>query len=108
MTELREKHCEPCESGTEPFGKEKINEYMDMLPPEWEVEGNEKIKKTFPFENFKRGMAFAQEVALIAEKEQHHPDICIHYKNVEIELTTHNIGGLSENDFIMASKIEEL
>ena len=53
-------------------------------------------------------MAFAQDVAMIAEKEQHHPDICIHYTNVEIELTTHNIGGLSENDFIMAAKIEEL
>jgi 4a-hydroxytetrahydrobiopterin dehydratase len=53
-------------------------------------------------------MAFVQEVAQIAEQEQHHPDMCIHYDNVEIELTTHAIGGLSENDFIMAAKINEL
>ncbi|MFO7843644.1 MAG: 4a-hydroxytetrahydrobiopterin dehydratase [Bacteroidales bacterium] len=108
MQELREKKCEPCESGTQPMNEKQIEKYMEWLPPEWEVVDNKIIKKSFPFENFKRGMAFAQDVALIAEKEQHHPDICIHYKNVEIELTTHNIGGLSENDFIMAAKIEEL
>lgn len=108
MKELREKHCVPCESDTKPFDKEQIGNYMDMLPSEWKLEDNTKIKKTFPFENFKRGMAFAQDIALIAEKEQHHPDICIHYKSVEVQLATHNIGGLSENDFIMAAKIEEL
>ncbi|HKL07259.1 MAG TPA: 4a-hydroxytetrahydrobiopterin dehydratase [Bacteroidales bacterium] len=108
MQELREKKCEPCESGTQPMNENQVAKYMELLTPEWKVIENKKIKKSFPFENFKRGMAFAQDVALIAEKEQHHPDICIHYTNVEIELTTHNIGGLSENDFIMAAKIEEL
>lgn len=108
MQELREKKCEPCESGTQAMKADQIKNYMDRIAPEWEVVDNKKIKRSFSFENFKRGMAFAQDIALIAEKEQHHPDICIHYKEVEVELTTHNIGGLSENDFIMAAKIEEL
>jgi len=108
MQELREKTCEPCESGTQAMKAEQIKAYMKRLTPEWEVIDNKKIKRSYPFENFKRGMAFAQDVAIIAEKEQHHPDICIHYKDVEIKLTTHNIGGLSENDFIMAAKIENL
>ncbi|MFP4025484.1 MAG: 4a-hydroxytetrahydrobiopterin dehydratase [Thiohalospira sp.] len=108
MQDLKEKKCEPCESGTQPMNEKQIKKHMELLAPEWEVIENKKIKKSFSFDNFKNGMAFAQEVASIAEQEQHHPDICIHYKNVEIELTTHNIGGLSENDFIMAAKIEEL
>jgi len=108
MQELKEKKCEPCESDTKPMTEKQVEKHMEMLTPEWEVVDNKKIKKSFSFGNFKRGMSFAQEVALIAEKEQHHPDICIHYTNVEIELTTHNIGGLSENDFIMAAKIEDL
>ena len=108
MQELKEKKCKPCESGTQPMSHEQVQKYMELLDTEWEVIENKKIRKVFPFENFKRGMAFAQDVALIAEREQHHPDICIHYTNVEIELITHNIGGLSENDFIMAAKIEEL
>ncbi len=108
MQELREKRCEPCEAGVNPMSEEQVKKYMNMLTSDWEVIQNRKIKRAFSFENFKRGMAFVQDVALIAEREQHHPDICIHYKNVEIELTTHNIGGLSENDFIMAAKIEEL
>ncbi|HAF30886.1 MAG TPA: 4a-hydroxytetrahydrobiopterin dehydratase [Bacteroidales bacterium] len=108
MNELREKQCVPCESGTKPFNKDQVNKYIQMLPPEWKSENEKKIKKIFPFENFRRGMAFAQEIAIIAEEEQHHPDICIHYKNVEVTLTTHNIEGLSMIDFIMASKIENL
>ena len=53
-------------------------------------------------------MAFAQKVADIAENQDHHPDMCVHYKSVDVELSTHAIGGLSENDFIMAAKIDEL
>jgi len=66
------------------------------------------VYNSYLFENFKRGMVFAQNIANLAEEEQHHPDLCIHYKNVEVELTTHAIGGLSENDFIMAAKIDNL
>jgi 4a-hydroxytetrahydrobiopterin dehydratase len=108
MIELKEKHCVPCEGGTKPFDGEEIKRFKKLLAPGWRVVEDKKMQKEFPFENFKRGMAFAQDIAAIAESENHHPDICIHYTNVELELSTHAIGGLSENDFIMAAKIDEL
>ncbi len=105
---LKEKKCEPCSGKENPLQRDRVNNLAGQLKNEWEVVDNKKIKSRFPFENFKRGMAFAQNIAIIAEQEQHHPDLCIHYNNVEVELTTHAIGGLSENDFIMAAKIEEI
>lgn len=108
MLELKEKKCVPCDEGTSPLKEEEIKGYMQLLPAGWELSGNEKIRKNFPFENFKRGMAFAQEIALLAEQENHHPDLCIRYTGVEVELSTHVIGGLSVNDFIMAAKIEHI
>lgn len=108
MIELKEKHCKPCEEGTKPLNTEEIKELKKKVRNDWKVINDKKIKKKYPFENFKRGMAFAQNVALLADKEDHHPDMCIHYSSVEVELSTHSIGGLSENDFIMAAKIDEL
>ncbi|MBS0012141.1 MAG: 4a-hydroxytetrahydrobiopterin dehydratase [Bacteroidales bacterium] len=106
MLPLKERNCEPVEKGKKPFDKEKINSYMDMLQQGWDLIDDKKIKKKFLFENFKRAMAFVQEIARVAEEEQHHPDICISYADVSIELSTHDVGGLSENDFIMAAKID--
>jgi 4a-hydroxytetrahydrobiopterin dehydratase len=108
MIELKEKHCVPCEKSALPLNAEEIEYFKKKVRNDWKVVNNMKIRKEYPFENFKRGMAFAQNVALIADKEDHHPDMCIHYSSVEVELSTHNIGGLSENDFIMAAKIDEL
>ena len=106
--ELKEMHCSPISDGTSPLSESIIKTYRKQLPVEWQVRDNKKLKKEFPFENFKRGMAFAQEIGILAEQEQHHPDICISFKKVVVELSTHDIGGLSENDFIVAAKIEEL
>lgn len=108
MVDLKEKKCVPCEGGVPPLGEKDIRELLEQLPPDWKVTDNKKISKSFPFENFKRGMAFAQEIARVAELENHHPDICISYKEVSVELSTHAIDGLSENDFILAAKIEDL
>ena len=108
MEDLKEKKCKPCEGGVEPLKPEQIDYIKNGISKGWTVEDNKLLKRNFPFENFKRGMAFAQEVGIIAESENHHPDICISYKYVEISLTTHAIGGLSENDFIMAAKIDEI
>ena len=108
MIELKDKHCVPCEQGAKPLNSEEIESLKKEVGNEWQVVNNEKIKKEYPFENFKRGMAFAQNVATIADKENHHPDLHIHYKTVEVELSTHKIGGLSANDFILAAKIDEL
>jgi 4a-hydroxytetrahydrobiopterin dehydratase len=108
MEELREMHCTPVREGTEPMVEPVISRFLTRLKTEWNVIDQRKLHKVFPFENFKRGMAFAQEVALLAEVEDHHPDIHIHYDNVEVELSTHSIMGLSENDFIMAAKIDAI
>lgn len=108
MMKLKEKYCKPCAEGTAPLSKEEIVPYKKQVLNDWKVVDNKELKKEYPFGNFKRGMAFAQNVALLADKEDHHPDMCIRYHTVEITLSTHSVGGLSENDFIMAAKIDEL
>lgn len=108
METLREMKCEPCSGKEDPLKGEQIEMYSGKLKNDWEVVDNKTIKHSFPFENFSQSMAFAQQVANIAENQDHHPDMCVHYKSVDVELSTHAIGGLSENDFIMAAKIDEL
>lgn len=71
-------------------------------------EGIHKIERDFKFKNFKKAMKFVNDVADLAEQEGHHPDICIHYNKVNLELYTHAISGLHENDFILAAKINQL
>ncbi|MCH7828299.1 4a-hydroxytetrahydrobiopterin dehydratase [Patescibacteria group bacterium] len=109
MEKLTEKKCVPCEGGTPPLNEEEIQAYAGQLQGEWEAIDEKKIQKQFSFKNFKEALAFVNKVGEIAESEGHHPDIRLFgYKNVEIELSTHAIGGLSENDFIVAAKIEQL
>ena len=105
---LTDKKCVPCEGGVQPFTAAQINDYLTQLKTEWEVVAFHKIKKQFKFKDFKEAMVFVNKVAEIAENEGHHPDITINYNRVTIELSTHSIGGLSENDFILAAKIEEV
>lgn len=106
--ELKEKKCEPCEGGTPPLNAQQISQYLKELKNEWEVLENTKIRKTYKFKNFREALDFANKVGEIAEEEQHHPDLHVYYGKVSIDLSTHSIGGLSENDFIMASKIENI
>lgn len=105
---LSEKKCVPCEGSTPPLGGADIERYLDELGGLWQVLEGKKIRKEFVFKNFVKAMAFVDQVADVAESEGHHPDIHIFYNKVVIELWTHAIGGLSENDFIVASKIDEL
>ena len=106
--DLTQKKCVPCEGGTPPLRNEEIEKYLSQLKTKWDVVEGRKIKKQFIFEDFKKAIEFVNKVANIAEREQHHPDIHIFYSKVTIELWTHAIGGLSENDFIIAAKIENL
>lgn len=78
--------------------------------PSWtlDLEGIHKIKKSFKFKDFNEAMRFVNEVARIAEEEGHHPNIYIFYNRVELELYTHAIKGLFENDFILAAKIDRI
>ena len=108
MTNLTDKKCKACEGDTPPLTSEEVLQYMKELPEEWQVLDGKKIEKEFSFADFVRAMAFVDMVADVAEGEGHHPDIHIHYNKVRIELWTHAIGGLSENDFIVAAKIEQM
>lgn len=104
--DLTSKHCIPCEGGVPPFTSEEIGKYKEEISSDWQVLDNKKLERKFKFQDFKEAMQFINKVAELAEKEQHHPDIKIFYNLVTITLWTHAISGLSENDFIMASKID--
>jgi 4a-hydroxytetrahydrobiopterin dehydratase len=105
--ELAEKHCVPCEGDTLPLPSNAVTEYMANIPG-WKNVDNLQIFRELKFKDFKEAMAFINKVAEIAEAEQHHPDIYIFYNRVRLELSTHAINGLSENDFIVAAKIDKI
>ncbi len=105
---LVDRHAKDINKKSPPLAKSKINEYFSELDKDWKLIEGKIIKRTFEFETFMDGVRFVNKVAEIAEKENHHPDIYIYYKKVVIELSTHAIGGLSENDFILVAKIDLL
>lgn len=88
--------------------KNEVAEYKKLIKDDWKVTGNNKISKEYAFVNYKHTMEFVNKVANLAEEEGHHPVIHVYYGKVVIELWTHAIKGLSENDFILASKIDKL
>lgn len=107
MSELTKKHCVPCEGGVPPLQGEFVARLKEELDPAWEVVEEKKLRRLYRFPNFVEGLQFVNEVGEIAEKEGHHPDLLLSWGKVEVTLFTHSIGGLSENDFILAAKIEE-
>ncbi len=107
--DLTQKKCIPCEGGTPPMAHQQVQQYCTLVSVEWQVvENDKKIRRTFKFKNFKEALAFANQVGEIAEAEGHHPDLVVAWGRVEVTLWTHAVGGLSENDFIMAAKIDAL
>jgi 4a-hydroxytetrahydrobiopterin dehydratase len=104
---LSEKHCIPCEGGVAPFSHVESESYIQKVD-NWELEGDTAIQKILVFKDFSTALAFVNSVGKIAETENHHPDISIFsWNKVKIRISTHAIGGLSENDFILAAKIDE-
>ncbi|MBI3331823.1 4a-hydroxytetrahydrobiopterin dehydratase [Candidatus Peregrinibacteria bacterium] len=105
---LLDKKCVPCEGGVPPLIPAEVKKFLSETP-EWEViEENDKISRMFKFKNFVEAMKFVNKVADLAEAENHHPDFDVSYSKVTLTLWTHAIGGLSENDFILAAKIDQL
>ncbi|HVV14952.1 MAG TPA: 4a-hydroxytetrahydrobiopterin dehydratase [Candidatus Paceibacterota bacterium] len=108
-SKLAKKKCVPCEGGVKPLTEEAAQDLMKELDPEWAlIDEAHILARGFHFKDFKKTMVFVNKVAAIAEEEQHHPDLTISYGDVGVELTTHAIHGLSENDFILAAKIDML
>ncbi len=109
MQDLTQKHCVPCEGGMPPLTELQENEMMGQVHG-WLLlrDSEHKLRRQFKFKDFKEAIAFVNKVADVAESEQHHPDIYVFYNKVQIDLFTHAVGGLSENDFIMAAKINKV
>ncbi len=105
MTLVQEK-CVPCKGGTPPLTRQEAGE-LAVQTPEWKL-GDRSIEREFRFRDFQKAMEFVNQVAAVADEEDHHPDIHIYYNKVRLELLTHKIGGLSKNDFILAAKIDQL
>ncbi len=104
---LAAKKCVACEGGAQPLSGAEAERFAPDVPG-WTI-GERAIAREFAFKNFAEAMAFANRVAELAEREGHHPDILVHgWNKVRLELSTHAIGGLSENDFILAAKINAL
>ena len=111
MSDLLEKKCMPCEGGVMPFDISEIHKYQKKVDG-WNIIKNEKknffLNKKFNFENFLESQEFVNKVGIISEEEGHHPDILFGWGYAEIKITTHAIEGLSENDFILAAKIDQI
>ena len=102
---LIEKKCQACDAGTPPLSSDAAKALSAQVP-EWTLHATS-IERTFRFVDFRAAIAFVNHVAELAEAEGHHPDINIDYNKVKLQLSTHKIGGLSENDFILAAKIDQ-
>jgi len=105
--DLSKKKCVPCEVGGKALNKKGVAIFSKDLK-NWSIKNNKKIVRVFKFKDFKESMAFVNKVAEIAKTEGHHPDIYISYDIVTIELTTHKVKGLTENDFIIAAKVDKV
>ncbi|PIQ92422.1 MAG: 4a-hydroxytetrahydrobiopterin dehydratase [Parcubacteria group bacterium CG11_big_fil_rev_8_21_14_0_20_39_22] len=105
--DLSKERCEPCEEGT---GHLMVNEIKELWRqvPDWTWEDHHHLTREFKFNDFKQALAFVNEVGELAESEGHHPDIYFGWGYVKITLFTHKVDGLTENDFIMAAKIDRL
>jgi 4a-hydroxytetrahydrobiopterin dehydratase len=107
-TNWAEKKCVPCEGGVPPLGGAAVDEALLSLDG-WDArEGKSRIHKHYRFRDFVEAMKFVNALAEVAEAEGHHPDFTVHWNTVDVELWTHAIGGISENDLIVAAKLDRL
>jgi len=111
MSDLTKKKCVPCEGGVTPFDISEIHKYQKKVDG-WDIIKDKKqiffLEKNFKFKNFLDSQDFVNKVGRISEEEGHHPEILFGWGYVKISITTHAIEGLSENDFILAAKIDKI
>ncbi len=108
MTTLSQKRCKPCEEGTPAFTADEIAPQLQELGHNWRVRENHHLEKTFRFPDFRTALRFVNQIGELAEQEQHHPDLTLSWGKVGITLWSHKAGGLTENDFILAAKIDRI
>jgi 4a-hydroxytetrahydrobiopterin dehydratase len=106
--ELAKRHCQACVPGTPPIEEARAVELDAQLDRAWSREGTTRLRRELRFRNFRDAFGFTARVALLAESEGHHPDLELGWGRVAVTLTTHAAGGLTDNDFILAAKIDRL
>lgn len=106
VCDLTNKQCKPCEGGVPPLTQPEIDALMKQLEG-WQ-QHEQTIVKTYPFKNYYQTIAFVNAVAWMTHREDHHPDLKVTFNSCTVEYSTHAIGGLSENDFICAAKVDAL
>jgi 4a-hydroxytetrahydrobiopterin dehydratase len=106
VSDLATKKCKPCEGGVAPLKQDEVSRLLKQLDG-WE-HANGRIAKTYTFTNHYQAMAFVNAAAWVSHREDHHPDLNVGYNKCRVEYVTHAIGGLSENDFICAAKLDAL
>jgi len=104
---LARERCQVCRPGTPPLSHFEVEELADAIAPAWRV-SDEMLQREFAFRDFNGAFGLATRIALLAEAEGHHPDLEIGWGRLVVQLTTHAVGGLSRNDFILAAKIDRL
>jgi len=107
--ELIRQHCKPCEGGVPPLGRPEVQERLPAVP-QWRLsDDGKRLRREWRVKDFATALDFFRRVGQLAEAEDHHPDLHLTgYRNVALELSTHAVGGLTENDFILAAKIDQL
>src|SRR2546423_10557166 len=107
MSDLADRHCQERPKGSPPLAAADVERYRAEIDPAWDV-ARDRLERTFRFPDFRQALAFTNRVGELAEQESHHPDLALSWGKVTVELSTHSVGGLSENDFILAAKIDRL
>jgi len=108
MSELAEKECVPCKGGVPSLKGQALTDLRHELGSGWQVINEHHLEKEFTFKNFRDALAFTNKVGELAEANKHHPDLYLAWGRVKVTLWTHKIDGLSESDFILAAKIDQL
>lgn len=108
MSCLINKKCTTCEKGTKPLHGEELFNYVKELGGNWKLINEHHLEKEYLFKNFKDALDFTNVLGAIAQQEGHHPDIHLSWGKVRVILWTHSVNGLSENDFILASKFDQI
>jgi len=107
MSDLASKTCVPCRGDVPPLKGSDLHNLSHQLP-QWKVVDEHHITRVFAFPDFKTAQAFVNRVGTVAEEEGHHPDILLSWGKVEVTIWTHKVNGLTESDFILAAKIDQL
>lgn len=109
MSGLSRKDCVPCRAGAPALTEKEIKAYLPEIDVTWRVEAGKRLEREVRMKNFQEALALVNKIGVVAEEQGHHPNMGVHnWNKVKLELYTHKIGGLHENDFILAAKIDNL